>query len=282
MSRLRFQHVFAALMLLAALSAFVLPPRLTSRAHPEIQGLFAPIAWPVRAVAERVMARVNPPGAADARSKEAIFKENEELRQVNVTLQSELSQLREAMNLWDKLGSLKERCTPFAVVGGDAGARDSLLLRGSSVEGLRDGMFVIHPGGVVGVIGRVGWLGGAQTQLVTDRNFVVRGAFANYGRDDAGKLGLRRLRLPAVLVNGLGNGEMLVQRVVRDDAVQAGVAAGTWLVVNDPDWPAELRDQRLGVVVDMTTRRDSALHVDVRVRPPSDLRQLRWVMVMNK
>jgi len=52
MSWVRFNHVFAALLILSALSAFVIPERYTTKAQPQLQGLFYPVAKPARAIGE--------------------------------------------------------------------------------------------------------------------------------------------------------------------------------------------------------------------------------------
>lgn len=281
MSFLRFGHVYFLLLLLSALSAFVLPTRFTQKAHPELQALFAPASWPVRAVASRVSRRLNPPGQSDPRTKEALLDENQELRQTNAQLWKEVDQLREIARQLPELGTLQERCTTYAVTGGDPGTRDSLLLRGSTFENVLPGKFVLYPGGVVGQIARAG-AGGAQVRLVTDQSFVVRGYFTSNQRDANGLQKPTPLAMDPVLVKGIGNGEMLAQRVVREAAEKASLGFGISVLVNDPDWPRELQNRQLGTVVEVLPRRDSPLHVDVRIRPPSDLRQLRWVMVMNK
>ena len=51
MSYLKFNHLFVGLMLLSALSAFVLHPDITNPARAQVQNLFAPVAWPVRSFA---------------------------------------------------------------------------------------------------------------------------------------------------------------------------------------------------------------------------------------
>lgn len=281
MSFLRFGQVYFLLLLMSALSAFVLPPRFTQKSHPELQAVFAPLSWPVRAVASKISRRLNPPGEADFRSKETLIDENQELRQTNAQLWKEVDQLREIARQLPELGSLQDRCTTYAVVGGDPGTRDSLLLRGSSFENVVPGKFVVYPGGIVGKVARAG-VGGAQVQLVTDIGFAVSASFAMYQRDENRLLKPVPLAIDPILVKGVGNGEMLAQRIVREVAEKAGLQHGTSVLVNDPDWPNELQNRQLGTVVEVIPRRDSPLHVDVRIRPPADLRQLRWVMVMNK
>jgi len=58
------------------------------------------------------------------------------------------------------------------VIGADSGTRDSLAISGTSLDGLKEGMYVLYPGGLVGQVNRAG-VGGAQVRLV-DRPGVPR------------------------------------------------------------------------------------------------------------
>src|SRR6266705_422863 len=91
MPHLKFQHVFAGLLLMSVVTAFVLPMRISSRAHPEVQALFAPVSGPVRAIARRIHDAVAPDSSPDRRLDEDIRRENQLLR-------SELSRVGEQLH----------------------------------------------------------------------------------------------------------------------------------------------------------------------------------------
>src|SRR4026208_300524 len=94
MSGIKFNHVFAALLVLSALSAFVIPQRYTARAQPQVQSLFQPVARPVRSVAGWINERLIKPPARDARDKQTIIDENEELKQETARLTHILTEVK--------------------------------------------------------------------------------------------------------------------------------------------------------------------------------------------
>jgi cell shape-determining protein MreC len=280
MSYLRFKHLYFGLMGLSAFGAFVLPQKYARRAQPEVQTLFAPVAWPVRSVAEKLSSRLAPEVAEQARSRQAVIDENDELRHSLDKMAHDLEELRKMSAGFESFRELRDRCQFFNVLFGDSGNRDSLALRSSkALDGLRTGMFALHPAGVAGVVERSG-VGGAQVRLITDSEFGVKGYFRKFERTDEGDLYPYRLKTGTVLVQGAGGGEMRVLmqplKLLRD----TGVEPGTEVVVDDPEWPPELQGMGLGRVTEIRPRRDSALHADVIVKPPTDLRRLTRVMVM--
>lgn len=280
MSYLRYKHVYFGLMGLSALAAFVLPQQYTRKAQPEVQTLFAPIAWPVRSVAEKLSSRLAPEAQQQARSRQAVIEENDELRQANAKLAHDLEELRQINAGFETLGQIRGRCLIYSVLFNDAGPRDSLAVRSSTaIDRLRNGMFALHPSGVAGVVERAG-PGGSQVRLVTDIGFGVKGYFRKLGRNAAGEVYSYKVKLATVLVQGAGNGELAVRMQPRDQLEAAELTPGTWVVVDDPEWPPELQGLGLGVVSEIKPRRDSALHADVIIKPPTDLRRLSRVMVM--
>src|SRR4051812_20272620 len=94
MSWVRFNHVFAVLLILSALSAFVIPERYTTKAQPQLQGLFYPIAKPARAIGAAVSGRVSKPDPTDTRDAVALREENAELRQELAARLRELDEIR--------------------------------------------------------------------------------------------------------------------------------------------------------------------------------------------
>src|ERR1700761_5566836 len=115
MSHLRFNHVFAFLMLIAALTAFAMPAKYANHT-PQVAALFAPISRPAGALAGWIHRRVAPDPSTDARPDETVRRENLELKALVQTLTVQLDDLRQRDLERGKLGSLRDICTPWSVV----------------------------------------------------------------------------------------------------------------------------------------------------------------------
>src|SRR5689334_10232019 len=150
MSGIRFNHVFATLLIVSALSAFVIPERYTTKAQPQLQGLFYPVARPTRSIAAALYGRLSKPEPGDPRDTRTIAGENDQLRQELVALNEEIDELRRRLAEREKLGPIGEQCTRVKTVGEDTGNREGLALQGSTIEGLRQGQPVLFLGGIVG------------------------------------------------------------------------------------------------------------------------------------
>ena len=280
MSFLRFKHAYVGLLGLAGLSAFAIPAPYTRKAVPDVQALFSPISWPVRSVAEKLSSKFDSQVAEENRTKGALLDENEELRQQVAKLSHDLDELRKISAGFEGLGDLKERCRSYPVVFNDSGTSDSLAISTSSLSGVRAGMYALLPSGIAGIVERAG-VGGAQIRLVTDRNFPgVRGYFTKPARDVHNEPVFLRLKTDPVLVKGVGNGQMVIAMQRRDVLEQAGVGPGAWVSVEDSEWHPDLQGFRIGTVTEVRPRRDSSLHADVIVKPATDLRRVRRVMVL--
>src|SRR5687767_8436042 len=170
MSNIKFHHVFASLLVLSALSAFVFP----TVADPVrgVQSIFAPVSRPIGAIARWTKHRVAPDISADKRAPVEVRQENEELRTIVSELTRQLEILKQVNADRASLGKVRELCTPVRVAGADSGPRESLLLTGTTGEGLRTGQRVIYREGIVGQLSRAGPLG-AQLRLITDNGFTV-------------------------------------------------------------------------------------------------------------
>ncbi len=264
---------------LSVLTAFLLPDRLSHKAQPQLQALFAPIARPAGALGAWVQRHVAPDPIRDQRSSDEIRRENEELKISIATLSQENDYLRKLNGERQKLGPLRELCTPVAVVGSDSGARESLALAGSTLEGVREGMPVLYPGGVVGRIERAG-LGGAQVLLITDPGFRIRARFGQFRRKPDNQIEFAELDTPPVLVEGMGRGAMVVRSLTVEQSKK--LVEGVWVVLDERDWPARLKSQPLGRVTHIGRRRDAPLYAEIRVEPDTNLTRLREVMVMTQ
>ena len=283
MSAIRFNYVFAVLLVLAAVAAFVIPERYTTKAQPQVQGLFMPVASPVRTAAGWAHQRLAKPEPKDVRDHRTLAAENDQLRHLNATLQHKLEDLIRINTDREDLGrNLRDFCTPVKVVGTDAGVRQSLQLRGSSLDGLREGMFVLYTDNIVGLITRPPGLMGAQVRLITDRGVRVTGYFRKLEKGPDGKFHTRRLETPSVVVEGTGDGAMRCQGLTLKQLDDAGVAPGDWVVVEDKDWDDRVHGHRLGKVAGITPLVTAPLYAEVRVEPAHNLMRLREVMVLTK
>ena len=277
MSYIKFNHAFASLLVLSALSAFVIPPHYTNKALPQVQSVFAPVSVPARRAGAWVHEKVAPKRSRDTRDVESVKAENERLRGLVTQLQSQVEFEQQRNAQWARLGSLKDRCVPVEVTGADAGPRDSLALAGSTLERVRDGAVALYPGGVAGQIqpGRAG-LAGAQLQLITDRGFKVRGYFVRIGPD----LRPRRLGSKVVLFEGVGGALVVRPPIDEADARDFALQPGDVAVAGDRDWPSDLVGQQLGIVAKVEPKTDG--FVEVRVEPSTNLETLGEVMVLVK
>ncbi len=286
MSNLRFNQVFVGLMLLGAVSAFIVPPRFTNAGRAQLQGIFAPVALPVRAIAARIHARFSDQrpldeGATDGRQRapSQIILENTQLRMTVASLTKQLNDLQERDADRRQVGPVLELCRPFTVLGADPGARESLTISGANLDGLQRGMAALYPGGIAGRIDRAG-VGGATVQLVTDPGFAATVSFARFRKDAKDQVEFVNLRTPPTLLRGAGDGAMRIAGLSRKDAAAAGLDVGDWVVLNDPDWNRLLQGYRIGRIVAKRDRADAPLFVDLLVRPYGDPSTLREVMVM--
>jgi cell shape-determining protein MreC len=287
MSFLKFHHVFSGLMLLALLSALVIPQDLNNVARAQVQALFAPVARPVRAIAAAVHRRVVPQDIADRaspskpRSDAELRRENDQLRQQLAALTVQNERLEQQESQRSAMGDLRRFCTPVAVLGGDSSQGDLLLLQASSLQNLRADMAVLCPEGVVGKLGKVG-VAGASVKPLTARGVRVSVSFGKFTPDGQGVLQYKPLNVGAVL-EGRGNGWMIASLLKKVDVAELHPEREEiWAILNDTDWPRELQGQRIGRVASIQERRDAPGFSEARVEPFTNLMQLREVMVFNR
>ncbi len=253
MSSIRFNHVFTALVAVSALSAFVINPKYTNQIR-NFQGLFAPVASPVRQFAAAINDRLATPHEQDHRPLAAVRAENQELRVTLMGVMGQLAELKRVNAERAKLGPLRPLCTPVRVIATDSGTSDSLALAGTSRNAIMQGMAVVYSQGLVGRIDRVG-LGGSQVQLVTDRSFRVTAHFQYWEKQQDGSLLPKPRQTSLAVVQGEGKGAMVVQSMTAKDAEH--VQIGDEVVLDDSSWPPAVQSQRLGLVVSKTVRRDA-------------------------
>ncbi|MBV8782018.1 MAG: hypothetical protein JO353_11525 [Phycisphaerae bacterium] len=272
MHSLRFNHVFLALLIFCGLTAFLLP-RFADPARAPFQNIFFPISRPVRLLVD--WARLRFDHHADAnwttaqRTDDDIRKENVELHAQVASLTAQVEKLQEREDQRAKLGPLRNLCTPFNIIGGDAGTSESLVIGGSTLDHLRAKMPVVYLGGLVGQLDQPG-LVGTRLRLITDRGFALTGVFNRF-----------RNRHEQFLARGIGSNTLLIDALPMDRAKQ--IAVNDWLVLDDNDWPTVVQGQPIGrVISEPTASRHSPGYAEVRLQPASNLMQLREVMVVTQ
>lgn len=278
-------------MALSALVAFAVPPKYAAKFQPQVQRLFAPVSWPVSAMASAVSNRVAPPLSDDRRAGGDVKAENQRLRAQVASLETQVDELNRRDAELSKLGAARAYCSLFDVIGGDSGPRDSLAIAGSTLQGLKDEQYVLYPGGLVGQVQRAG-VGGAQVRLATDPGFRIRIRFARY--NSSTDPAFEPLATPAVVAEGMGDGTLAIRGLALSavgydakghPAGKAGEslsAVTDYALLFDTDCPRVLQGQMIGRVVSITARTDARLFADIRIRPNEALSKLREVMVMTR
>jgi hypothetical protein len=284
MSAFRFNHVFAALMVISALSAFVIPEKYTTKVQPQVQGLFQPVAKPTRAIAAWAAGRVEKPDPTETRDVKTLAAENERLRQDYMAAMHANDELRRRIQEYEQLGELRQHCTPVRTVGPDAGGRESLLIKAH--EALKQGQFVLSPRGIVGVLERPPGVAGASVRLITDPGVRVEAYFATYTLGGDGHS--YRVRLDAgddplvPLVQGVGKGAMQCLSLTMEQVQKANVQAGTYVMLEDKEWDERLHGRPLGRVSRVAPQTTAPLYADIRIEPVANLLRLQEVMVLTK
>ncbi len=289
MSRIRFNHVFIVLILLSGMAAFFLPERFGNLLRGRAERVFAPVCSPVRRIAGSISGRLR--SRADVVSAgydatphpEDAREEIDRLRSSVANLTVQLADLRQLYANRDLAGAVRNYSTaPLRVIGGDQGAKETLLLAATSGDGVAVGMPVVHRYGVVGRIATVAG-GGAHVRLITDRGFRMTGAFGQFAKNSDGSgMDFVLANTPPPLVEGRGSGLMSITNLTRKQITDAGVKQGHWVVLQDADnWCMPANGCLLGVVQRIEPLAQAPLFADVTVAPRANLLQLREVMVVT-
>jgi len=277
---LKFEHIFATLLALCVVTAFVLPSKYANRAHPQVAVLFAPVSMPAGAIARKAHDALSPDPTTDVRQDQDIRRENEMLRETLARMTEQLKDLQARNDERSKIGPLREFCTPFAVIGGDPGPRESLQLRASSLQGLSDGMAALYTFGLVGRVQRAG-IAGAQVQLITDSGFRVRVSAKRIQPANGEMAAVPRQRFLRI-AEGIGHNRMIIPRVTMEEVAAAGLRPGDVLVLDDPDWPPILKGTQIGQIKSIEKSKTHPGFADIHAEPPQVLLRLREVLVLTK
>ncbi len=289
MSFVRFNHVFAMLMVLSVVSAFVLSPQTTDGLRAQMQGVFAPISIPTRNLAAGLMHRIitdkpidDGAGKGETRSMETVLLENQQFRAMVSNLSRQLRELQELNQDRQRVGIVRPYCTPVVVAGADTGARRSLTLQAPPSGELKVGMAVLYPGGLAGRIDRSG-VAGAQVKLLNDASSRVEAAFVRYQqRPDGGVEPIPIATPTKPLVVGTGREGMVIRNLAERDVRDTEITVGDWIVLEDPEWPLILQGYPIGRITAIGPLRNSPGFSEIQVQPMGRLMSLREVMVMNR
>jgi hypothetical protein len=282
MSRVRFNRISLVLLVAAALCALeIIPGSYPDAARARAQNLFAPVAMPIRALAQWLHSSAGSRHAGDEQADAQLQDENAELRVMVANLRGQLDRVDQQTAEMGYLGPVRFACTRYRVIGSDSSTRDTLTIAGSSLAGVARGMPVVYPQGLVGRIERAG-PAGAQVRLIGDVGFRFIGAFARWTTDARGHLVYSRLPIAPTLIEGIGNDTMVARGLSLEDAQKQGIAPNVWVVLDDDAWPVGLKDYHVGKVVEVGPRPDAPRFAQIVIRPSTDLMDLRDVMVMTR
>jgi cell shape-determining protein MreC len=286
MSYRSFNHLFLPLMVLSALSAFFIPVEYTSFCRGRVDGIFSPIATPLRRLVEMTSARLG----FDNQDSELLRKGGNltdaarEIDRLKVTVASLTVQIEELRRLnagRDLGGELRNFSRPFKVLSPDLAGRDSLNIHATSGDGVTIGMSVVCQQGLVGKISAVGNFG-AQVRLITDIGSRISGQFGKFILQPDGSTVFTPITTSEPLVEGRGHGLMVITNITMKEVGDSNLAPGDWIVLNDRDmWPATVNGQRLGQIVNIQKLAKSPLHSEILLKPLVNLDTLREVMVVT-
>ncbi len=278
----RFNLLFAVLMLGAFASAFFVPQQYTRPLAAGVRGVFTPITFPIRWIAVSLSGGLFAPPSTDLRLDEDIRRENDSLRTELVRISDQLQRLQAINADRALLGDLRNHSIPLAVVGGDSGNRQTLLLRPLLSAALANDLPVICPAGLVGRLDRVGAAAGPMVRLVTDPGFRVEAGFRRLITAPDGKLQVAPLASPPQLVEGGGAGKMYIRTMSDRQVEQIGLKIGDWVVLSDRDYAADLQGLKIGKITSITPRPDAQHFSLIELEPMQNLALLREVMVFRK
>lgn len=288
MSHVRFHHVFLTLLTLCVISVFFVPrypsvQKSVDRLRAPVRFLFVPVSAPTRKLSGWTYNRLNPPRAEGTRNQLDLEQENDRLRNQVVYLDKQLEILKRLNEDRTLLGSLRELCTPVAVVGGDGGLEESLLLNPMEVPREMDNLPVLYSaGGLVGRVDRIGSGLGPSVLLLTNPRSHVDGSFVRFSLDANNKSVVQTLPSAPVLVDGRGKGEMVISRMPMRDVKEAGIQLNDWVVLNDNNWPEVVQGVKIGKVVLIEPRPDAQQFALIHLEPTVVLSRLSEVMVLTK
>jgi cell shape-determining protein MreC len=286
MSIIRFNHLFLGLMAASGVASFILPPTVSGKFKGRADGLFTPVAYPLRKVAGGIARQFNKsspmPGFDVASAPADARHEIERLRSQVAVLTVQLVGLKELSAGRELIGEAHKYAVPLKVIGNDPGGRDALILAGSTADAIKRDDPVLRADALVGRISNVTG-GGAQVRLITDRGSAVSALIGRFRQAPDGKrVEFVATATPPPLVEGRGNGAMSITSLTMAQVQEAGVAKGDYVVLKDDAWPLLVNGFLIGTVESIGPSLKSPQFAEITVKPRQDLTRLSEVMVVNK
>lgn len=275
MPQLRFNHVFFGLMALGLASSYLISPSVTNRAKGKAELLLLPVVKPVSGIGswfnDKYAQKKLPPGETRSRADSELMLENHELRQQVVFLTQQLEELRLVQAERKRLGKLLDYFVPVGVIGADASpGRESLAILPASGTVMSPDSPVMCAEGLVGKI-----VEGRRVRLATDKDFAVTGRFGRYENNQ-----WVWLNIPKASARGGGQGVLRVDHLTLKEV--ESLKPGDWIVIAEPDWPDIVQGRQIGQVESKRPLPSKPVFAEVIVKPRTDLRKLREVLVMKK
>ena len=276
------------LMIVAALCAFTLPEAKSS-VREAAQGIFMPVAYPIRIVGQAIGQRLAPPVEHDllspdkSRTADELKRQNAELVTTVLNLEAQIDDLKTKLAQYDQLRlTLRNVVTSAAVVEGSSSAnRQMLTINTAGFKAIREEMPVVCPVGFVGKVYAV------STGNITSRVLLATDPLSHVGvrlyrivRRPDGTLVSQRVEMPPLQVDGNLTGMVIAQLDPR--AVRNVVQVGDMVLLDDGKMPAVVQGLRIGTVKSVTLPVTDALHASIAVEPVTDLASLKDVLVVNK
>ncbi len=284
-------------MVVAFYAAFLLPAKYSTPGVEQLQGIFAPVSKPIRAVARFMYRRFHPDAVTDDRSpavpreESTVFEENHALLSAYASLQVKFDQLSQLDADRQAVGDIRKLCKPATVTGSEvSGLREALTLSaGTSAASMKDRPVIRGnpsqsplPCDLVGRIFRSG-PAGAQARLVTDPGFRLTARIARYVAQPDGQLKLTYIGKLHPLVQGIGGNAMAIQsNLSMQEVNEAGIGINDLVLLDDRDWPLNVQGFEVGRIVSINRQAKAPLLADIRIEPQTNLMRLTEVMVMVK
>lgn len=288
--------MFAALIALSFITAFVLPARFTVPGAGWLQGLFAPVSRPVGAIARLALGRFHPDSVTDPAStdkprlQQSVYEENQQLRSAYASLLTKFDALSKLNADRQAVGDIRSLCKPATVTGTEgSGLAEGLNVTiGGSSSGLMDHPVIRGnpsqsplPCELVGKVVRCG-PAGAMVRLVTDPGSTLSARIGRYVPQPDGRLKLVYLdQIHRPLISGMGHNQMAVaSNLSLRDVQAAGVAVNDVVLLDDDQWPGNIQGFEVGHIVSIGHQARHPLLADIRIEPQTNLLRLTEVMVM--
>jgi len=276
MSSSRFNTVFGAMIMGAALCALVLPPTAMDRVRKHADLVLLPVAKPTRAIAgmfaRRYGAKTLPPGETVRPTDQQLALENSDLKQQVTFLSHQVQDLRLVEEERKRLGPLLQYFKPVGVIGGDSTpGRESLSIMPASGVDTAAGTAVMCPEGVIGRL-----TDARRVRLITDPGFKITAQFGRWSEGVWSTLDTEK-----AACTGIGNGTMRIDNLTMKQV--EGLKASDWVVVgDDTDFPALIHGRPFAQIETVRPMAAKPLFAEIIVKPRVDLRKLSEVLVMRK